>query len=443
MKENALKIIHKLQNAGFQSVYAGGFVRDMLMCNEINDIDIATDAKPEQVEALFKHTIPVGKAFGVIIVMIDDDQFEVATFRNDGKYSDGRRPDSVVFSSMEEDAKRRDLTINGMFFDPVSDRVFDFVGGQNDIKEKIIRFIGNADDRINDDKLRILRAIRFSIKFGFKMDIETKDAIVRNTKEILTVSQERIFDEIIKILRIRKPKEALEMLSNLGILKFILPEVEAMKGVEQPIDFHPEGDTFCHTIKALSVLPSNTSDELLMGTLLHDIGKPPTQTFEDRIRFNNHDKVGAKMTLELLRRLKCPNEFIDHVVSLVENHMEFRHVKELRESKLKRFMRLPKFEEHMALHTADCLSSHGSLDNIEFLNKKLAEIEPEEIRPIRLVTGNDLINFGFIPGQIFRTILTEIEDMQLEGQINNRDQALKFIQEKWKVGEGNVANVSA
>jgi poly(A) polymerase len=429
--DKAIRIIETLQNVGFQAVYAGGYVRDKIMGLESHDIDIATNATPDTVEKMFEDTIPVGKAFGVIRVIIDEVQYEVATFRSDSKTSDGRHPDSVVFSTIEEDAQRRDLTINGMFFDPIRKNILDYVGGQEDIKNKVIRLIGDPNQRIAEDKLRMMRAIRFSARFDFEIVQSTFDAIVHHASEISQVSAERIFEEIIKILRLHKPHASINMLMESGLMQYIIPEFIAMKGCEQPVDYHPEGCVYQHTLDALSYLKKDASDELLMATLLHDIGKPKTQTFEDRIRFNNHDSVGASLTETILKRMKASNEFTDQVVSLVSNHMKFMHVQDMRSSKLKRFMRMNKFEEHIALHYVDCMSSHGKTDNVDFINKKLIEIEPEQIRPVRLFTGEHLIELGFNPGKIFKVILEEVEDLQLEGQITCFEEAKKFVCDKY------------
>jgi putative nucleotidyltransferase with HDIG domain len=432
MKKQALQIIEKLNSAGFQAAYAGGSVRDKLLCVESHDIDIATNALPEDIESLFEKTIPVGKAFGVIVVVIDGIEFEVATFRNDGVYLDGRHPENVSFSSMEEDAKRRDFTINGMFYDPIKDEIFDFVGGQEDLKNKVLRFIGDPEKRIQEDKLRMLRCIRFSIRLGFEIESKSFDVICNHASEISQVSVERISEELLKILHIGNHAKAFELLFKTKLIDYILPEVKAMEGIEQPPEYHSEGDVLVHTVIALENLPKDASDELLMGTLLHDVGKPKTQTFEDRIRFSGHDAVGAKITEIILKRMKFSNDFVERVVSLVENHMKFMFVKDMRTSTLKRFIRKDFFDEHLALHKADCMSSHGGLDNYEFVIQKREEIPPEQIRPERLMTGHDLINMGFAQGPLFRTIMTDVEDKQLEGSITSREEALKYVTETYQ-----------
>jgi poly(A) polymerase len=425
MESLALEIIKKLQAAGHQAVFAGGCVRDRILGITPNDFDIASSATPDVIESLFEKTIPVGKAFGVIIVVLDEHEFEVATFRSDGDSSDGRHPDSVTFSTIEEDAKRRDLSINGLFYDPVIG-IIDFVGGQKDLDAHIIRLIGNPDDRIKEDRLRMLRVVRFACRFNFTIDPATFEAVKKHASEISLVSQERIAEELLKILRTRNFKRAMDLLFETGLID-ILPEIKVMKGCEQPVDYHPEGDVLTHTIKALENTPENASDELLMGTLLHDVGKPPTQTFEDRIRFNRHELKGKDLATEILKRLKFSNEFSERVVSLVEHHMRFMCVKEMRIAKLKRFMGFPHFDEHLALHRADCLSSHEDLENYYFCVEKLNAYEPEEIKPPRIITGYDLINFGLKPGPIFSIIIEAVEDQQLEGTIMTREAALEYV----------------
>jgi poly(A) polymerase len=428
MKDQALKIVRHLKKQGFEALFAGGCVRDMLLQKEYNDIDIATNAPPEAVEQLFEKTLAVGKSFGVIVVVMDGEEIEVATFRQDSTGSDGRRPDSVTFCSMEDDAHRRDFTINGLFYDPLLDKIYDCVGGIEDLHAGIIRFIGNPDDRIIEDKLRLLRAIRFSAKLGFKIDPDSLAAVKRHASEITQVSAERIADDLLKILRVGNYRKAIDLLFETGLVDHILPELRALEKCEQPLDYHPENFVLEHTIRALENLPAEASDELKMGVLLHDVGKPATQTFEDRIRFNGHDLKGKDISREILTRLRFSNEFIERVLALVENHMKFMHVFDMRTSRLKRFLALPHFEEHLALHRVDCLASHGGLDGYNFCVEKLKTFEPEEIRPPKIVTGKHLIKMGFKPGPKFREILTDIEDKQLEGIIVDQKEALDYVQ---------------
>jgi len=370
--------------------------------------------------------------------MMEQESFEVATFRKDSDSSDGRRPDSVTFTSMEEDARRRDITINGMFYEPVTDKLYDFVGGQKDLQDKIIRLIGDPESRIQEDNLRLMRVIRFASRLGFDIAPSTLEAVTTHARDIVDVSPERILDELLKILRGRNFQVSMDLLYQTGLLEYILPEVQAMKGCEQPVDYHPEGCVFTHTVLALENLPVDSSDELLMATLLHDVGKPPTQVFAtDRIRFNEHDIKGADLTREIMKRLKCSNDFSDHVVHLVKNHMKFMHVRDMRTSTLRRFFSVPKFEEHMLLHRSDCLSSHRNLENLVFLEEKMKvydtlEATPKRELPVRLFTGGDLLAMGFKQGPIFKTILVEVEDLQLEGAITSKELAIEFVEKKYR-----------
>ncbi|MDD5649389.1 MAG: CCA tRNA nucleotidyltransferase [Candidatus Nanoarchaeia archaeon] len=438
MNSKALYIVKTLVDNGYQAVFAGGFVRDMLICEKSNDIDIATSAKPEEVERFFQKTLPIGKSFGVILVIIDDEKFEVATFRSDGVYTDGRHPESVIFSTLEEDARRRDITINGMFYDPLEDKIIDVVGGQTDLKQKIVRLIGNSVDRIKEDKLRLMRIIRFASRFGFEIEPKTYLTIKEHAFELVTVSAERIADELTKILRLKNKRRAIELLFDTELMKFVLPEVFAMKDVEQPPEFHPEGSVLQHTLLSLELLKENASDELLWGTFLHDVGKPPTQTFEDRIRFSGHDLKGKYMAKEILKRLKFSNEFVDHVCSMIENHMKFSSVEKMRISKLKRFLNLSKFDEHLELHRVDCLSSHGGLEYYNFVLEKLKEFSSEHEQTRidkmkRIVTGHDLITLGYKQGPVFRDILIDVEDQQLEGKLLNKEEAVDYIKSTYKL----------
>lgn len=436
MKKEALQIITKLQNEGYQAVYAGGYVRDMIMGNKSNDIDIATDALPDEVESLFDKTIAVGKAFGVIVVVINNIEFEIATFRNDGDYIDGRRPEEVEFSSMEEDAKRRDLTINSLFYDPIEDKIYDFVGGQEDIKNKTIRLIGTPNNRIEEDHLRMMRVGRFAIRFNFNIEGNTFLAVRKNSHKLSDISNERVSDEFMKMLRLHEPDKMFDFLFVTELIKYISPEIEKLYGCEQPEEFHPEGDCAKHTILALENLPKDASNELLMATLLHDIGKPNCFKVEERIRFDGHDKEGVEVAETILKRMKFSNTFIERVCELIGNHMKWMCVQKMKKSKLKRFMRLPFFEEHKLLHKADCISSYGKLDNLEFIEQKEEEFDLESevddaLRPEAFVNGHDLITLGFSPSPLFKEILTKIEDEQLEGTITNREKAIEFIKKNY------------
>ena len=430
MKTTAQEIVKILSGAGFKAYWAGGCVRDMLMGIKPLDYDIATDAPPEQVMKIFKKTIPIGASFGVVKVLYDDFEFEVATFRSDGKYIDGRRPVEVNFSSEKEDAFRRDFTINGIFYDPAHEKIIDYVNGQADIKNNIIRTINDPKDRFSEDRLRLIRAVRFAAGFQYEIEPHTYNTIKELAETILQISAERIRDELRKMLTGVHPAESIQLLDEVGILKVILPEVTAMKGIKQPEEFHPEGDVWIHTMLMLKKMTS-PSFELAMGILLHDVGKPSTFSMEDRIRFNNHCEVGARMTEEIGKRLRFSKKQIEHIAELVLHHLRFKDVQKMRESKLKRFLRLPNFADHLELHRLDCLSSHGNLDNWKFCKQKLSELKPEEIKPKPLINGHDLILMGYKAGPAFRKILTTVEDAHLEGQIKTRNEALKFVQDKF------------
>lgn len=428
--EIAKRIVIDLQLAGFTAVFAGGCVRDRLLGVEPKDYDIATNATPDDIEYIFDKTIPVGKSFGVIVVVRDGIEFEVATFRGDGEYSDGRRPDDVTFytedgiDGMKADAARRDLTINGMFYDPVEDKLYDFVGGRTDLEEMRIRFIGEAHKRIEEDKLRMMRAIRFALRLDFGLDTTASNAIRENAHLINQVSNERIKDELCKMFSINA-RDAIVWMGNLNILPQILPEIHVMKGCEQPAEYHPEGDVFVHTCMALEHLPKDASQELIWATLLHDVGKPPTQTFEDRIRFNGHDQVSVELSEKILKRLKFSNKFIEHVLPLVGNHMRWMALKEMRKSKLKRFLALDNFEDHKALHYADCMASHEDVSNLDFVAG--LHFEPEQIRPERLLTGKDLLEMGFKQGPEMGVIFRAVEEHQLNELINTREEAIEYV----------------
>jgi len=431
MLEKAVEIVRKLKDNGHEAVFAGGCVRDMLLEIDYNDIDIATSATPDEVEKLFDKTIPVGKSFGVIIVIDGEDSFEVATFRSDGDYSDGRRPDSVEFTSMEEDAKRRDFTINAMFYDPIEDMVIDFFDGKGDLYCKTLRFVGNASDRINEDQLRMLRAIRFLVKYNLGMESGNWETVKKYSNLISNVSNERIIQEIFKMLELHNPRKLLHTLRDSKLLYHILPEADNIFEIKQPEEFHPEIYLEEHIILSLDALKDRSpSSELLFATLLHDIGKPPTQTFEDRIRFNGHDEVGAKMAGEICDRFKLSNDQKDKIVFLVANHMRTRFVKEMKKSKLKRLMASPHFEDLMELHRADCLASHGGLDKYDYMKEKLVkfreEVEEKSKLPKPFVMGRDLANMGFKACPSFGKVLKEVMDMQLNEEFECQEDALSY-----------------
>lgn len=424
-RTGALEIVRRLQARGFRALWAGGCVRDMLMGQVPRDYDIATNADLQQVIGIFPHAQVVGAHFGVVIVRLGDYHYEVARFRRDLGYSDGRRPDGVVFVDEEEDAKRRDFTINGMFYDPVADVVLDYVGGQVDLKKKMIRTIGDPHARFREDRLRMLRAIRFGCRYHWPLEEKTREAIGTLSASIECISLERIRDEVVKILTEGGAPLGVRWLIDLGLMAVFMPEVVAMDGVPQPPQFHPEGDVLTHTLIMLGLM-RNPSVELAMGILLHDVGKPPTYEVRDRIRFHNHTKVGREMAEEICRRLRFSSEQIKHIAALVADHHKFMHVQEMRPSTLKRFLRTDRFEDHLELHRIDCLSSHGALDNYEFCKAALENLEPEQIRPVPLINGRDLIAMGQKPGPAFKKVLRAVEDAQLEGRVTRRDEALRL-----------------
>jgi poly(A) polymerase len=362
---------------------------------------------------------------------------EVATFRSDLGYSDGRHPDEVRFTQdPREDVARRDFTINGMMLDPMADpkskQILDFVGGRDDLKARIIRAIGDSERRFAEDKLRMLRAVRFAARFDFKIDPATLEAIKKLAPQIHQVSCERVREELTKMLTEGRARRAFELLDMSALLPEVLPEIAAMKGVEQPPQFHPEGDVFTHTLLLLDKLPLKCSKTLAWGALLHDVGKPPTfRVAPDRIRFDNHVEVGVKMAAEICRRLRFSNHETDQILSLVDNHMRFKDVQRMKQSTLKRFLRLPAFDEHLELHRLDCLSSHGQLDSYVYSQEQLRSLPPEAIRPEPLITGQDLIEAGYKPGPRFKEILTAIEDAQLEGRVESREAAMEYVRREF------------
>ncbi|MBN2440129.1 MAG: CCA tRNA nucleotidyltransferase [Spirochaetales bacterium] len=431
--KGSLQIVKHLKEKGYTSYFVGGCVRDFLLGKTPKDIDIATNALPHEIEKLFSFTIPVGKQFGVIIVVIGKKQYEVVTFRKDKDYVDGRHPSGVLFSSEQEDVLRRDFTINGLLYDPFSHTIIDYVGGQEDLKNKRIRTIGEPLHRFSEDKLRIIRGIRFSARFGFDIEPATFSAMKKMASLITECSAERIRDEIVSILTGKNPDVGLKLLDETTLLQYILPEVAALKGVEQPKEFHPEGDVFAHTLLMFTHIRKNPSPELAIAVLLHDIGKPGTFTVEDRIRFNRHDKVGVEIAETILTRLKFSNDEKMRILDLIGNHMKFMYVEKMRIAKLKRFLRKPYFEDHLELHRLDCIASHGGLDNYYFCKQKLEEYSQEEIhlRPVSLISGDTLIRLGLSPGPEFKKILRTIEDLQLEGIIRTEEQAIEYIRENY------------
>jgi tRNA nucleotidyltransferase/poly(A) polymerase len=427
----ATKLVRRLRESGFIAYFAGGCVRDALLLKQPKDIDIATDAEPDEVQKLFARTVAVGAKFGVVRVLEEGFEFEVATFRSDGVYLDGRRPVSVTFSSPEEDAKRRDFTINGMFYDPVADQVVDFVDGKSDLEHLVVRAIGDANERFSEDHLRLLRAVRFAAALDFEIEPATWKAVAEKAHQIRNVSHERIRDELMKIMADPHRVRGLDLLDQSGLLKNILPEVSQMHGCEQPPQFHPEGDVYVHTRLMLSLLPADVSPLLALSVLLHDIGKPVTYSFDEvdqRIRFNGHDQVGADMAVEIMTRFRFSNEEIDTVVEAIRNHMVFKDTPNMRPAKLRRFMGRQNFPLELELHRVDCLGSHGDLQTYELLVNKQKEFENEPIIPPPLVTGRDLIALGLKPGPRFGEILEAVQTSQLDGEIMDRAGALRLLQ---------------
>jgi poly(A) polymerase len=431
-RELANSICDTLIREGHQAFLVGGCVRDLLLGREPADYDVSTDATPDGVISLFPESVAVGAQFGVIIVPRDGQHVEVATFRSDIGSADGRHPERVVFtSSPEQDVQRRDFTINGLLMRHDSGKILDFVGGQTDLHAGIIRAIGEPTRRFAEDKLRMLRAVRFSARFGFRIEAETFAAIRMHAHEIGQVSAERIREELTKLLTEGAARRGLELLDESGLLKHILPEVAAMQGVEQPPQYHPEGDVWIHTLLMLEGLPTGSSATLAWGVLLHDVGKPPTfrpiSETGDRIRFNGHVDVGVRMAELICERLRFSNQDSDQILALIANHMRFKDVSRMRASTLKRFIRLPRFDEHLALHRLDCLSSHRHLDAYDFVRRTLEQTPAEDIRPAKLLTGNDLQNLGYQPGPLFSKILRSLEDAQLEGLVRSREEAIAFV----------------
>jgi tRNA nucleotidyltransferase/poly(A) polymerase len=433
MEETAHAIVRRLSAAGHVAYYAGGSVRDFLRGQVPKDIDVATDARPEAVEKLFPRTYAVGAHFGVIVVLEKGFQFEVATFRSDGAYLDGRRPTEVHFASAEEDAARRDFTINGMFFDPEAGEVIDFVNGRADVEARLIRAIGDPVQRFTEDRLRILRAVRFATVLSFEIDPSTWSAVVAQASSIKEISAERIREELVRIFLSPQRVRGWDLLDTSGLMGAILPELEAMKGCEQPPQFHPEGDVFKHTRIMLDLLPENASLPLVFSVLFHDIGKPPTSSVDEngRIRFNGHDRLGAEIAETVMQRLRFSRAEIDATVEAVRQHMVFKDVPNMRVAKLKRFMARPTFVDELELHRVDCASSHGMLDNYEFLRRKQEEFANEPIIPPPLVRGDDLIVLGLKPGPQFGEILEAVETRQLEGTLTSREEALEWVKKEF------------
>ena len=431
----ARQVAGTLTDAGHEALWVGGCVRDRLLGLPPKDIDIATDATPDQVRHLFpKNHHAVGAHFGVILVRQGDVHTEVATFRTEGEYRDARHPDSVAFGSREDDARRRDFTINALYYDPATDRLIDAVGGRDDLDARLLRAIGDPHKRFREDALRLMRAVRFAARFDLAIEPETWDAIRENALRIEKISPERIREELVRIVTGPNRGNALRLLSGSDLLSHILPELAEMKNTPQPEQFHPEGDVFEHTVLALEALPEAPSPSLAMGALLHDVGKPATIKFADRIRFNRHHSVGARVADEICRRLRFSNAERERIVALVAHHMEFMNVREMRPARLRRMLAMDGFGDHLELHRADCLASHGGLDNYDFCSEKLAELEAEAEGPSLpdpLISGDDLIVAGYRPGPRMGEILEAVREAQLDGELATRDDALEWARQRY------------
>lgn len=434
-KENlAAAIVSRLQQLGYEAYFAGGCVRDKARGVEPKDFDIATSATPEAVQKAFSKTVPVGAAFGVILVVEEGETFEVATFRVEGDYQDGRHPGHVAFATVNEDASRRDFTVNGLYYDLKTKKVIDLVGGLEDLNKKVIRCIGNPEARFGEDHLRMLRAVRFAVQLGFEIDEPTQAAIRLLAPKIVKVSPERVRDELSKTLSSPNPARGIRLMDSLGLLPHFLPELETLKGVEQPMEYHPEGDVWIHTMMLLEKLNSPCV-ELAMGALLHDIAKPATFVrAADRIRFHGHDTIGAEMSEKICKRLAFSNDQTELICALVAQHLRFKDAFQMRISTLKRFLSLPRFDLHLELHRVDCLSSHGSLDAHKFCTEKYEEFLKLPPPPLRLVTGEDLKGLGYKPGPDFSKILRTVEDAILEGTVTSREEGIKLVKEQFPLG---------
>jgi poly(A) polymerase len=442
----AIGIARTLRENGYSAYLVGGCVRDLLLNREPADYDIATSATPQEVIGVFPQTYAVGAQFGVVLVPVrrdtsdgerDNYAIEVATFRSDGAYSDGRHPEQVQFSNEARmDVQRRDFTINGLLLDPDTREVLDYVGGRQDLERGIVRTIGEAHQRFAEDKLRMLRAVRFAARFEYTIHEQTLAAIRELAPQIHQVSRERVRDEILKMLTEGHARRAFELLDQTNLLEPVLPEIKKMQGVQQPPQYHPEGDVWIHTLMLLEGLPAGCPKTLALGALLHDVGKPPTfREAPDRIRFDGHAEIGTKIAEDICHRFRLSNDDTDHVLSLVANHMRFGDVQRMKDSTLKRFFRLPKFEEHLELHRLDCQSSHRDLSLYDFAREKFHALPAEQIRPTPLITGTDLIAAGYQPGPQFRELLTAVEDAQLDGTIGNKEEALGLIKSMAHQGE--------
>jgi poly(A) polymerase len=431
VQDGALEVVRRLQAAGHTAFWAGGCVRDLILGRRPKDYDVATDAVPDRVMALFERAVAVGKSFGVVRVPVGDFWYEVATFRQDHAYADGRHPTAVSFSDPATDAQRRDFTINALFLDPVRGELIDHVNGQDDLRHRLVRTVGLAVDRFREDHLRMLRAIRFAATLDFSLDPDTATAIRATAARIGDVSAERIRDELGRIwTEAVRAGDALRQLDATGLLEVILPEVTAMKGVEQPPEFHPEGDVFTHTVLMLNAL--HTSDvQLAWSVLLHDVGKPPTVKLVDgRYRFERHATVGAAMARDILARLRFSNDAIDAITFMVGNHMRFVKTEEMRRATLRRLVGAPTFPAELELHRLDCEASHGGLENYHYLRGFLDQMRAEPVLPTPWINGYDVIDLGIPSGPEVGFWRKKAYDAQLEGIVRDREALLLWLRDQ-------------
>ncbi len=428
-EEAALEIVWRLRHGGFRAYWVGGCVRNRLLGLPADDFDVATDARPHQITDLFTKVRLVGARFGVCIVSLYGVDTEVATFRKEGPYLDHRHPELVEFSGPEEDARRRDFTINALFFDPAEEQVVDYVGGRADIEGRVIRCVGDPDQRLQEDALRVLRAVRFAARLEFEIERATVDALRRHARDLNLISPERIRDELVRMVCGPHPARALDLMSDTGVLEVVLPEVADLRGIPQPPEFHPEGDVWTHTKAALEAL-RNPTPVVATATLLHDVGKAPTfAAGPDRIRFNSHADVGAQMAEMICRRLRFSAAETEAIVAIIRRHMVFMNIQDMRPAKLARFLAASTIDDELELHRADCVASHGGMGNFEFAERSLREarMKHPEVIPPPLINGDDLIDLGFQPGPIFTKILRAVEDRQLEGSLKTPESARAFV----------------
>ncbi|HYB92340.1 MAG TPA: HD domain-containing protein [Candidatus Binataceae bacterium] len=440
-EERAVSIIRKLREAGFIAYFGGGCVRDRMLGLEPKDYDIATDARPEVVQRMFDHTVAVGARFGVIVVVIDGDQCEVATFRADAPYIDGRRPSAVRFGAIEEDAVRRDFTIGGMYFDPIEERLIDLVGGMRDLRAGVIRAIGNPYDRFEEDRLRILRAARFAARLNFTIDPATWAAMKRSAPTINTIAAERIGEELVMMFTEGGAARGMDLMLESGLMEALLPEAVEMVGCAQPDNFHPEGDVYAHTRLAVSMLTRGVSETVAFGVLLHDIAKPRCRAVasDGRITFYGHTDQGAMMAAGIMARLRRPRAVQERVAYLVRNHLRLCMASRMRPATLKRMLAEDGFDELMQVAMLDAFASSSYLGHWHFCRRAMSAMTAAEIRPPRLIGGDDLIGMGFAPGPRFKAILKDVEDQQLDGALATRDDALEYVRSRYRVSESSSA----